>query len=121
MGHEPHSTRRQTLTWLSGCYTVNSYLQIMSVQIMSNHGCPHQESCRGCHGHKAASYPSDDGDVRGDLWMVIIKHVYSPDLSRTGRISGLVVEYIVAIDVTRARFLADAFRSRCMFGHARLS
>ena len=32
--------------------------------------------------------------------------------NRPNRISGLVVEYIVAIDVTRVRFLADAF-SRC--------
>ena len=32
-----------------------------------------------------------------------------PETSPVSRISGLVVEYIVAIDVTRARFPADAF------------
>ena len=33
------------------------------------------------------------------------------DAKMRGRISGLVVEYIVAIDVTRVRFPADAFNS----------
>ena len=37
--------------------------------------------------------------------------------STTASISGLVVEYIVAIDVTRVRFPADAFLH--VFAHAR--
>ena len=36
------------------------------------------------------------------------------------RISGLVVEYVIASDVTRVRFPAGAFLFRCQsFGHSR--
>ena len=40
------------------------------------------------------------------------KHVEDNQIRRFHSISGLVVEYIVAIDVTRVRFPADAFFRR---------
>ena len=41
-------------------------------------------------------------------------HPGKPPANQQG-ISGLVVEYIVAIDVTRVRFPADAFFAKCLF------
>ena len=59
------------------------------------HACLH-------HGGKSASW-------EGLRWsQCLLENKYVPGQNFVNSISGLVVEYIVAIDVTRARILADA-------------
>ena len=51
------------------------------------------------------TFPADERGWHGCLMLSLL-----PEAMSTNCISGLVVEYIVAIDVTRARFPADAPR-----------
>ena len=70
---------------------------------------PRHENCNGTN-----VSPNVPNLLAAGLHICMEESIGHPKAAAPSSISGLVVEYIVAIDVTRVRFPADAFSPRAL-------